>query len=113
MIINLFDNAIKFSKRGDEIVISAELAPHSPHTIQFTISDQGPGIPKRYRASIFDKFYRTPNNTSKGMGLGLAFCRLAIEAHGGTIYADEADGGGAKFVFLLPADQCKGENSTS
>lgn len=106
VIINLFDNALKFSKRGDTITISAEISAKSPDLIEFFVSDQGPGIPKRYRATIFDKFYRTPNNTSKGMGLGLAFCRLAIKAHGGTIYADQAKGGGAKFVFLLPANQC-------
>ncbi len=110
VIINLFDNAVKFSKRGDTITMTASLSAESatvPHpTIAFSVSDEGPGIPAAYRNSIFDKFYRTPNNTSKGIGLGLAFCRLAVEAHGGTIYADEAASGGAKFVFLLPADNC-------
>ena len=105
VIINLFDNAVKFSKRGDTISLIAALTDAENPTIAFSVSDEGPGIPATYRKSIFDKFYRTPNNTSKGMGLGLAFCRLAVEAHGGTIWADEAASGGAKFVFTIPVKE--------
>ena len=100
VLINLVDNAIKFSKRGDVLTVSAEL--YSDTHICLSVSDQGPGIPAQYRQSIFDKFYRTPNNTSKGIGLGLAFCRLAVEAHTGRIWADEAEGGGARFNLTLP-----------
>lgn len=103
VIINLFDNAIKFSKRKDIITLAAV---RDGDFIQFSLSDEGPGIPAAYRDSVFDKFYRTPDNTSKGMGLGLAFCRLAIEAHGGRIWASEAASGGAQFNFLIPVTGC-------
>ena len=106
VIINLFDNAVKFSKRGDTIALGATISATDPTMLEFFVSDEGPGIPAEYRKSIFDKFYRTPNNTSKGMGIGLAFCRLAVEAHGGTIWADEASSGGAQFCFTIPADRC-------
>ncbi|MGB1249544.1 MAG: GAF domain-containing protein [Candidatus Promineifilaceae bacterium] len=103
VIINLFDNSIKFSKRADIITLSAT---EQDGKILFSLSDQGPGIPAQFRASVFDKFYRTPDNTSKGMGLGLAFCRLAVEAHGGHIWASEAEGGGAQFNFVIPVTAC-------
>lgn len=104
VVINLFDNAIKFSKRDDVITLSAQRIDAA---VQFSLSDQGPGIPAAYRASVFDKFYRTPDNTSKGMGLGLAFCRLAVEVHGGRIWASEAEGGGARFNFTVPVMGCE------
>ena len=110
VLINLVDNAIKFSKRGDVLTVSAE--PYSDTHLRVSLSDQGPGIPAQYRQSIFDKFYRTPNNTSKGIGLGLAFCRLAVEAHSGRIWAEEATGGGAQFNLTLPIRPIATKKST-
>ncbi len=106
VIINLFDNAVKFSKRDDSISLGADLYEDDPSQIKFYVYDEGPGIPEEFRKSIFDKFYRTPNNTSKGMGIGLAFCRLAVEAHGGKIWADVAPTGGALFAFTIPTTIC-------
>lgn len=105
VIINLVDNAVKFSKRGDTITLAAVLDTSNKY-VEISLADEGPGIPAKYRRSIFEKFYRTPNNTSKGIGLGLAFCRLAVEAHGGGIWVTEAPSGGAQFNFSIPADRC-------
>ncbi len=101
VLINLLDNALKYSQDGDTLTVAAAAA--ADENVEISVSDQGPGIPASLRKMIFDKFYRVPGQGGrKGIGLGLAFCRLAIEAHGGQIQADEADGGGAKFVFTLP-----------
>ena len=105
VIINLVDNAVKFSKRDDVITLSAHLNS-AKNFVEISLADQGPGIPAKYRRSIFEKFYRTPNNPSKGIGLGLAFCRLAVEAHGGGIWVTESASGGAQFNFSIPADRC-------
>lgn len=107
VLINLCDNAVKFSRPGDRITAAAELDAQ-PGYVRITVSDQGPGIPAAFRPLIFEKFYRVPGNTGKGIGLGLAFCRLAVEAHGGRIWVEEAPPppgravGGARFGFTLP-----------
>jgi signal transduction histidine kinase len=67
------------------------------------VQDDGPGIPSADRGRIFDKFTRLhPKDGPKGLGLGLAFCRLAVEKHGGQIWVESSDGGGACFKFTLP-----------
>lgn len=101
VIINLIDNALKFSLAGQTITIAADEAEDG-RFVRLSVADEGPGIPEQYRASIFKKFYRTPNNTSKGVGLGLSFCRLAVEGHRGRIWAESAESGGARIVVLLP-----------
>lgn len=100
VLINLVDNALKFSQAGQSITISA--APEGSGLVRVSVSDQGPGVPEKYREAIFRKFYRTPDNISSGLGLGLAFCRLAVEAHGGQIWVTDAPGGGACFCLTLP-----------
>ena len=71
-------------------------------------ADQGPGVPPQFRERIFEKFQRLESRKSvpgANRGLGLTFCRLAVEAHGGTIWVDDAPGGGALFRALLPATE--------
>lgn len=102
VLINLLDNALKYSLDGQMITVQIreELATG---TVTISISDQGPGIPPEYREVIFDKFRRVQDESSrKGLGLGLAFCRLAIEAHEGKIWVDEGDRGGACFNVQIP-----------
>jgi signal transduction histidine kinase len=71
--------------------------------VKVWVQDNGPGIPAAEQERIFDKFTRLPTREkSKGMGLGLAFCRLAIIAHGGNIWVESNPGSGARFVFTLP-----------
>lgn len=103
VLINLVGNGLKYSQENQSITISAT---HLPETQQIliSVSDQGMGIPVKYRRQIFEKFERIKhgNDDSKGLGLGLAFCRLAVEAHRGEIWVDDAPGGGARFNFTLP-----------
>ena len=102
VIINLLDNALKYSSDGHLITIKVTENKTNDGLI-LSIQDQGPGIPVEFREVIFDKFRRIKDGGGrKGVGLGLAFCRLAVEAHGGNIWAGEPEGGGARFNFLLP-----------
>ena len=100
VLLNLFDNALKYSADGETVAVEAHVIGDG--MIHVTVSDRGAGIPREFREVIFDKFRRIRNDTSKGLGLGLAFCRLAVEAHGGRIWVDDAPGGGARFNLTLP-----------
>ncbi len=67
------------------------------------IQDNGPGIPASEHERIFDKFSRlNVREGPKGLGLGLAYCRLAIQGHGGRIWVESEPGSGARFIFTLP-----------
>jgi signal transduction histidine kinase len=69
-----------------------------------SVQDSGSGIPKTMQNDIFDKFVRLKRDSKReGYGLGLAFCRLAVEAHGGRIWVESDPHGGAVFAFVLPA----------
>src|SRR5579859_7129674 len=84
--------------------------PLSPILIMISIGDRGPGIPPADLERIFDKFYRVIGTTRRatstmGTGLGLAVCRGLVEAHGGHIWAENREGGGAVFRFTLPVSR--------
>lgn len=101
VLLNLFDNALKYSADGETITVDAHSIGDGMALI--AVSDRGAGIPREFREVIFDKFRRIKSDgSSKGLGLGLAFCRLAVEAHGGRIWVDDAPGGGARFNLTLP-----------
>lgn len=105
VLVNLISNALKYSSEGDFITVSARHGWENDNAkILVSVADQGQGIPPQYRMSIFDKFQRiaSAKSSSAGLGLGLAFCRLAVEAHGGKIWVDDAPGGGARFNLTLP-----------
>lgn len=105
VLLNLLDNALKQSQEDRQIVIEAQETA-DPHMLMISVSDQGAGIPEAYRQAIFEKFERINNDSlSKGLGLGLAFCRMAVEAHGGRIWVDDAPEGGARFHFTVPMAQ--------
>jgi signal transduction histidine kinase len=106
VLINLLDNALRYTPVGGEILISARALPES-RQVQIKVADSGPGIPPQERNRIFDKFRRVkgqdPLRGSKGNGLGLTFCKLAIEAHGGRIQVEnDSPLPGACFSFTLP-----------
>lgn len=102
VLINLIDNAVKFSPQGKSITITVN-EPVVGDKLFISLSDKGKGIPPQYRKEVFEKFRRIKTKDApKGFGLGLAFCRLAIEAHGGKIWIDDAPDGGARFNFTLP-----------
>ncbi len=102
VVINLLDNAIKFTPSGGQISVAAEPCPDH---VAVSITDTGSGIPPEQRPHIFERFARGAydNSRPRGFGLGLTFCKLAVEAHGGQIEVDAGDGGvGCKFIFTLP-----------
>jgi signal transduction histidine kinase len=100
VIINLLDNATKFILFKGEIVISAR---RSGEMVEFAVSDNGPGIPPDKLDLIFDKFARLQvERFPKGLGLGLAFCKLAVRSHGGDIRVESAVNAGSRFIFTLP-----------
>jgi PAS domain S-box-containing protein len=107
VIINLLDNATKFTLFKGEIALTIRrvsgLNTASGEMIEFTVSDNGPGIPSDKLELIFDKFARLQvERFPKGLGLGLAFCKLAVRAHGGDIWVESQVGKGSKFIFTLP-----------
>jgi PAS domain S-box-containing protein len=107
VLTNLLDNALKFSPPGGQVIVRADYANgQQPPEIVCAVLDTGPGIPDDYRARIFDRFVQVEGHTTrrKGTGLGLAFCKLAIEAHGGKIWADNRPEGGSIFKFTLPLE---------
>ncbi len=102
VFINLLDNASKYTPEAREITVAVRPV-EGEQRVLVSVSDQGQGIARQYREVIFEKFRRIQGkDVPKGMGLGLAFCRLAVEAHGGKIWVDDAPGGGARFNFTLP-----------
>lgn len=103
VIGNLVANAVKFTPQTADI--SLTLTTENGR-VRVTVADNGPGIPSEALSRIFDKFGQGPIGRERrrySSGLGLAFCKLAVEAHGGTIGVDTAPGAGASFWFELPA----------
>ncbi len=101
---NLIGNAIKFTPAGGEVHVSAHRDTVDARRVVVSVSDTGPGLPAEVQARLFQKFVRGAG-PGRGSGLGLAFCRLAVEAHGGRIWADSVPGQGSAFNFTLPVSQ--------
>jgi signal transduction histidine kinase len=105
VLLNLLENAIKYSPQGSQITISGE---RKDDYIQVSITDEGQGIPQAELAKIFDAFYRVPvhdDQEARGAGLGLTICKAIVEAHGGSIWAESTLGGGSIFYFTLPLQE--------
>jgi PAS domain S-box-containing protein len=102
VLINLLENALKWSPIQGTIKIGAET---EGHWVRMWVQDTGPGIPETASELIFEKFSRMPSEEAtfpKGAGLGLAFCRLAVQAHGGKIWVESQPDQGSLFIFTLP-----------
>ena len=100
VLINLLENAIKYSKTEANIQIGAK---NGDCVVEFWVQDTGPGIPASEHKRIFEKFARVKGKASPGgLGIGLAFCRIAVQAHGGTIWVESEEENGSKFIFTLP-----------
>jgi two-component system sensor histidine kinase KdpD len=100
VLINLLENAAKYSPAAAPIKVSAATA--RSREIVIDVADRGPGVPEAARPRIFEKFYRLPGAPAGGAGLGLAICRGIVEAHGGRIGVVDREGGGSRFRFTLP-----------
>ncbi|MCJ7626566.1 MAG: ATP-binding protein [Anaerolineaceae bacterium] len=100
ILINLLENANKFTPMKGHISLGG---CKEDKFIKLWVQDSGSGIPPDAGETIFDKFSRIEDNkVPKGIGLGLTFCRLAVEAHGGKIWVDSKEGEGSQFIFTLP-----------
>ncbi len=106
VLFSLIDNAAKYSPAGSLIRITAERASED-EMILMTISDEGQGVPSELRERVFDKFFRTTgeelanSEQPKGLGMGLAIARGIVEAHGGRIWLENAEGKHGSCVKLL------------
>lgn len=111
-LINLLENASKFSPQGGVLALGAQ---KDGDFIRFWVRDSGMGIPVDVQEKIFDKYTSlnrgrstgslsdsAPGSIPRGLGLGLAFCRLAVQAHGGRIWVESHEGQGSTFLFTLP-----------
>ncbi|WP_454743637.1 DUF4118 domain-containing protein [Cupriavidus necator] len=100
VLVNLLENAAKYTPPGTEVVVSAMA---SDDTLRVAVDDNGPGLPAGREEKLFGKFERGESESAQpGVGLGLAICRAIVEAHGGHIHAERRSEGGARFVFTLP-----------
>jgi signal transduction histidine kinase len=115
VIVNLIDNAIKYSFEGGQIIVSAEA---KGGFVEITVQDSGIGMPSSVVGHLFTKFYRShrSNKSVSGSGLGLYISKAIVESHGGKIWARSTEGQGSTFGFSVPiystvADKLAGSNN--
>ena len=105
VLVNLLDNAAKYSQGSSPIRIHVFLGPQQ---IEVRVADKGEGIPLEDREKIFERFYRIPVkrvHSIRGTGLGLPICKSIVEAHGGQIWVESTEGGGATIAFSIPLQE--------
>jgi Na+/proline symporter/nitrogen-specific signal transduction histidine kinase len=102
VLVNLLSNALKFAPAGGWIEVGARRRTDG---LELSVSDDGPGVPPAERAAVFEKFRQVSAPTTsaaRGIGLGLAICREIVERHGGRIWVESSERGGARFALVLP-----------
>jgi signal transduction histidine kinase len=107
VISNLIGNALKFTPSGSNIEVAASYEKDAGEFV-ISVKDHGQGIPKEYLRRVFEKFVQVDSVKVKqktGKGLGLTFCKMAVEAHGGRIWVESELGKGSTFYFTLPAKE--------
>jgi signal transduction histidine kinase len=105
VITNLLNNALKFTPKGGEVVVTVRASVRSQESILVSVSDTGCGIEKDHLERIFDRLYQINSNGSLcsiGLGLGLAICRESVKLHNGEIWAESEPGKGSTFSFTIP-----------
>ena len=102
VLLNLLDNAFKFTNDGGEIVVSTK---STEDKVEISVKDNGSGIFLEEQDKIFERFYQVENTATKkhyGIGLGLSICKDIVEAQGGRIWVESKERDGSNFVFTLP-----------
>ncbi len=105
VLVNLVENAIKYSPKGGQVEISARTTSDE---VIVSVTDEGIGVAEQDRDRLFERFSRLDSRLvrqMKGTGLGLFICKSIVEAHGGRIWAEQALGSGSRFSFSLPREQ--------
>jgi K+-sensing histidine kinase KdpD len=102
VVLNLVDNALKYSPENS--VIEIRVIKADPDFLRLEVVDEGPGIPDEYKRRLFDRFVQIEGRKTvrHGVGLGLSFCKLVTEAHGGEIWVADNPEGGSIFKVMLP-----------
>lgn len=103
-LVNLLDNAIKFSPPGGAVEIALREC-ENPRRWEVRVADRGPGVPENERERIFERFYRRGDELrreTQGTGIGLSLVKSIAEAHGGAVSIEPREGGGSVFVFRIP-----------
>ena len=101
-VVNLVDNAVKYSPEGGAVEVALDEAPDE---IVISVSDHGPGVPREHLPRLFERFYRVDRARSRdlgGTGLGLAIVKHIAQAHGGRVSVDSRVGQGSTFRIHLP-----------
>ncbi len=107
VVLNLLDNAVKYSSKGSEIELQAHLQGND---VVVAVKDRGVGLKAKELPYLFDKFYRSKQTENiSGTGLGLAICKGIIDAHHGKIWAEPRSGGGSVFAFTLSVTSPQGK----
>jgi len=110
MLLNLLDNAIKYTPNGGEVTVAARSTPAGA---QITVADNGSGVPPEFQSRIFERFFRADQARTRansvpgptgGAGLGLSIARWIAEAHRGTLRLTRSDASGTVFTVILPTD---------
>jgi signal transduction histidine kinase len=105
ILLNLAENAIKFTPRGGRIDIEADIHAEDPNFLLVKVKDTGCGISEQARSLVFERLFQEENaidTSRKGLGLGLSICRDLVSRHGGKLWVDSELGRGSTFSFTLP-----------
>jgi two-component system phosphate regulon sensor histidine kinase PhoR len=108
MLVNLLDNALKYTEQGE---VTVTCAPQGASKVRIEVADTGIGIPSESLPRIFERFYVVDKSRSRklgGTGLGLAIVKHIVQSHGGTIDVESAPGKGTRFIVLLPRESTPG-----
>ena len=113
VLFNLLDNAFRFTPAGGSITVNAACRDGE---CEISVEDTGPGIPEEHLPFVFERFYRVDRARARGdggTGIGLTIAKSVVEAHGGRIWAERAEGGGCRFTFVLPMRATGGDAETT
>jgi PAS domain S-box-containing protein len=108
VLVNLVNNAVKFTPEKGRVTITAGEAPNDPRYVKVCVHDTGCGIAPAEIERIFERLYQIPNKdggSEQGVGLGLYICRELVQSHGGTIWVESEHGRGSTFCFSIPREQ--------